>query len=538
MNPIPGAVMRTTRPVSYAEHGMVATAHYLATGAALDVLKEGGTAVDAAICAAATMSVVLPHMIGIGGDAFWMIHDAKSNTLTSLNGSGTCGRNITLNSYAGMDAIPSRGPQAAITVPGAVDSWGLAHERFGTLPLTRLLAPAIRYAREGVAVTQDISQWITDDAETFRQDPGAASIFLKNGEPYLPGERLQQAALADTLEQIAQNGTRHFYEQTARAIVSYLESQGGLLTLQDFNDYHAKWVQPISTTYRGFQAYQVPPPSQGIAGLLILNFLNGIDLSGLDENSPEYYNAMIQAIKWAFSKRDRYLTDPDFSDIPIEKLLDPALANAEREAWLSDTTRTHENRPGGSDTTFISIADKYGNAVGLVQSLYFDFGACVADPVSGVLLQNRGSFFSLQPDHPNVLKPGKQSASTLMSGMLFKDGMPYMVYGTQGGEVQPQTQTSVVTRVVDFALNVQQAIDAPRVLYGRSWGDTSNKLLLESAAPQASFDALRAQGHPVEAAQWPFPRMGTAQAIRLQGPWSPFFEGGADPRGEGIALGF
>src|SRR5690606_28759024 len=216
--------------------------------------------------------------------------------------------------------------------------------------------------------------------------------------------------------------------------------------------------------------YQVPPPSQGIAGLLILNFLEGLDLSGVEPDSPAYYHATIQAIKWAFSKRDRYLTDPDFFDIPLEKLLDPALANAERDAWMRDASLTHENRAGGSDTTFISIADQYGNAVGLVQSLYFDFGSCVADPVSGVLLQNRGSFFSLQPDHPNVLQPGKQSASTLMSGMLFKDGRPYLVYGTQGGEVQPQTQTAVVTRVVDFGLDVQQAIDAPRVLYGRSWG--------------------------------------------------------------------
>lgn len=530
--------MRTTRPVSYAEHGMVATAHYLATGAALDVLKEGGTAVDAAICAAATMSVVLPHMIGIGGDAFWMIHDAKSNTLSALNGSGTCGKDITLDTYRGMDAIPNRGPQSAITVPGAIDSWALAHERFGTMPLSRLLAPAIRYASEGVAVTQDISRWISDDTEDFRKDPGSASIFLKNGNAYQPGERLQQPALAKTLENIAQHGPRYFYEETAKSIVSYLKSQGGLLTVEDFQNYHAKWVKPISTNYRGFQAFQVPPPSQGIAGLMILNFLNGIDLSGLDSNSPEYYNAMIQAIKWAFNKRDKYLTDPEFSDIPIEELLDPELANAERAEWLADTKRTHENRPGGSDTTFISIADKYGNAVGLVQSLYFDFGSCVTDPGSGVLMQNRGAFFSLQPDHPNVLKPGKQSASTLMSGMLFKDGKPYMVYGTQGGEVQPQTQTSVATRVVDFGLNVQEAIDAPRVLYGRSWGDTSNKLLLESAAPEATFDALREQGHPVEPAQWPFPRMGTAQAIRLPGPWSPFFEGGADPRGEGIALGF
>lgn len=530
--------MRTTRPVCYAESGMVATAHYLATGAALDILKEGGTAVDAAICAASTMSVVLPHMIGIGGDAFWMIHDARSNTLSALNGSGYCGKRITLDDFRGFDAIPNRGPLSAITVPGAVDSWDLAHQRLGTMPFSRLLEPAIRYARQGVPVTSDVSQWIAHDADDFRADPGAAGVFLNNGAPYQPGDRLKQIALGRTLEQIAAHGPRHFYEHTARSIVSYLQSRGGLLTHEDFSEYHARWVKPISTTYRGFQAYQVPPPSQGMAGLLILNFLDGLDLSGLNFNSPEYYHAMIQAIKWAFNKRDKYLTDPDFLSIPLEQLLDPSLANTERAAWLADTARTHENRPGGSDTTFVSIADKYGNAVGLVQSLYFDFGSCVVDPESGVLLQNRGSFFSLDPAHPNVLAPGKQSASTLMSGMLYKEGKPYMVYGTQGGEVQPQTQTSLVTRVVDFGLDVQAAIEAPRVMYGRSWGDASNKLLLESAAPAATFDALRAKGHPLEAAQWPYPRMGTAQAIRLPGPWSPFFEGGADPRGEGVALGF
>jgi gamma-glutamyltranspeptidase len=533
-----GGMMRTTRPVCYAERGMVATAHYLASGAALDVLKEGGTAVDAAICAAGTMSVVLPHMIGIGGDAFWLIYDAKSNTLSALNGSGNCGKAISLEAYRDYDAIPNRGPLSAITVPGAVDSWGLAHQRLGSMPFSRLLEPAIYYARQGMPVTKDVSQWIQDDADEFRADPGAASIFLKDGQPYRAGDRLKQVALGDTLEKIAQHGPRYFYEHTARSIVQYLQSRGGRLTLEDFREYHAKWVNPISTSYRGYQAYQVPPPSQGLAGLLILNFLNGLDLSGLDSNSPEYYHAMIQAIKWAFNKRDQYLTDPDFFSIPIEELLDPTLANAERNAWLADVKRTHENRPGGSDTTFISIADQYGNAVGLVQSLYFDFGSCVADPESGVLLQNRGSFFSLDPRHPNVLQPGKQSASTLMSGMLFKEGKPYLVYGTQGGEVQPQTQTSLVTRIVDFGLDVQSAIEAPRVLYGRSWGDTSNKLLLESAAPASRFDALQTMGHPVEGAQWPYSRMGTAQAVRLRGPWSPFFEGGADPRGEGIALGF
>ncbi len=530
--------MRTTRPVCLAERGMVATAHYLGTAAALDVLKEGGTAVDAAICAASTLGVVLPHMIGIGGDAFWLIYDAKSRTLSALNGSGPCGKSISLENYRGQDAIPSRGPRSAITVPGAVDSWGLAHQRFGTLPLQRLLEPAIHYARHGAPVSQDVGQWIQDDVKTLAEDPGSAGIFLNQGQAYRAGERLCQEALARTLETISQQGTRSFYTHTAKSITRYLKAQGGFLAAADFEGYGAKWVSPLTSNYRGYQVCQVPPPSQGIAGQLILNFLAGVDLPALGPQSPLYYHAMIQAIKWAFQKRDQYLTDPDFRTIPIDHLLDPALAHAERKAWLHDSRRSHDNRQGGSDTTFISVADQYGNAVGLVQSLYFDFGSCVTDPESGVLLQNRGSFFSLDPAHPNVLHPGKQSASTLMSGMLFKEGRPYLVYGTQGGEVQPQTQTSLATRIVDFGMDVQSAIEAPRVLYGRSWGDTSNKLLLESGAPQAVFEALQGMGHPVEPATWPYSRMGTAQAVRLRGPWSPFFEGGADPRGEGIALGF
>lgn len=530
--------MRPSRAVCRSERGMVATAHYLGSGAALDVLKRGGSAVDAAICAASTLGVVLPHMIGIGGDAFWLIYDARSGKVHALNGSGPCGRNIDASSYAPENRIPHRGPRAAITVPGAVDSWRLAHERFGRLPMAELLQPAIEYARNGSPVSNDLATWIHDDRHDLASDPGAARIFLDGGEPLLPGARLTQSALAGTLELMASRGLRSFYHTTGRSIAAYLDQIGGALTAEDFDDYCARWVNPITTRYRGFDAFQLPPPSQGIAGLLILNFLEGLDLRKLGPTSPEFYSALIQATKWAFEKRDRHLADPLFHSVPVPELLDPRLASVERPAWLKGFQRETVSPPSGSDTTFICVADGEGNAVGMVQSLYFDFGACVVDPASGVLLQNRGSFFSLDPEHPNFLKPGKQSASTLMSGMLCKDGQPYLVYGSQGGEVQPQAQTALVTRVVDFGLDVQSALDAPRLLYGRSWGDASNQLLLEGSAPDAVFDGLRRYGHPVERVDWPHTRMGTAQAIRLRGPWSPFFEGGADVRGEGVALGF
>ena len=530
--------MRPSRAICRSERGMVATAHYLGSDAALDVLKQGGSAVDAAICAAATLGVVIPHMIGIGGDAFWLIYDAKSKKIHALNGSGPCGRNIQASDYDANVGIPHRGPRAAITVPGAVDSWRLAYEKFGRLPLARLMEPAINYARHGSPVSNDLAGWIKDDREALHADPGAADVFLDGGTPYSPGARLIQSALAATLEQIGADGPRSFYDRAGRSIAAYLNARGGALTAADFTNYRTRWVDPISTRYRGFDAYQLPPPSQGMAGLLILNFLEGLDLRRMGPTSPDFYSALIQATKWAFEKRDSHLCDPLFHDIPVRDLLKPCLASTERSAWLHDHARSTSSPPSGSDTTFICVADREGNAVGLVQSLYFDFGACVLDPQSGVMLQNRGSFFSLDPTHHNFLEPGKQSASTLMSGMLCKDGHPYLVYGSQGGEVQPQAQTSIVTRMVDFGLDVQSALDAPRLLYGRTWGDTSNQLLLESSAPDAVFEGLRHRGHPVERVGWPHTRMGTAQAIRLKGPWSPFFEGGADVRGEGIALGF
>lgn len=530
--------MRPSRATCRAEKGMVATAHYLGSDAALDVLKQGGTAVDAAIAAAATMSVVLPHMVGIGGDAFWLIHDARTQAVLGLNGSGPAGRNVGPSCFAGQSAIPYRGARSAITVPGAVDSWRLAHERFGRVPFDRLLQRAIGYARGGMPVSADLSAWIENDRDDLAADPGASDIFLVNGRAPAAGHRLCQPALGATLERMATDGPRSFYDHAGRSIASYLQSRGGLLLEDDFASYRARWVEPVTTRYRGYEACQLPPPSQGIAGLLILNFLDGLDIARMGPDSARFYGAVIQATKWAFEKRDRYLCDPRFGEVPLRELLAPSLVDAEREDWLTASQRMTTSPASGSDTTFICTADEEGNAVGLVQSLYFDFGACVADPESGVMMQNRGSFFSLDPGHPNALVPGKQSASTLMSGMLLKDGQPFLVYGSQGGEVQPQAQTALVTRVVDFGFDVQQALDAPRLLYGRSWGDDGNKLLLEANAPPEVFDGLRALGHPVEPVAWPYTRMGTAQAIRLKGPWSEFFEGGADIRGEGIALGF
>jgi gamma-glutamyltranspeptidase/glutathione hydrolase len=516
---------------------MVATAHYQGSSVALDILRQGGSAVDAAIAAAASLSISIPHMIGLGGDAFWLVYDARTKRVHGIDGSGPCGRRVRIGDYAGESAIPHRGARAAITVPGAVDSWRLAHERFGSLPLSRLLEPAVRQATEGLPVSDDLARWIADDQAALAADPGAAEVFLSRGTPRA-GTRLTQAALGRTLERIGRHGARDFYETAGRSIGAYLAARGGSLTAEDFADYRARWVQPLSTRYRGHDAYQLPPPSQGIAGLLMLNFLEGINLRDLGGESAAFYNALIQATKWSFGLRDRHLCDPRFRHIPVQALLDPARAAEARAQWLDAPELEADTRPVGSDTTFICTADEQGNAVGLVQSLYFDFGACVLDPESGVMMQNRGAGFSLDPADDNALEAGKQPASTLMSAMVLKDGLPYLVYGSQGGNAQPQAQTAFLTRHLDLGLDVQRALDAPRLLHGRSWGDEANQLLLESTAPDEVFKGLRGLGHRVTRVAWPHDRLGTAQAIRLRGPWSEFLEGGADVRGEGLALGY
>lgn len=527
--------MRLTRPVAYGERGMVATPHYLASAAALDVLRDGGNAVDAALSAAATLGSVLPHMTGIGGDAFWLIYDAGAKTLAGINGSGTVSRNLGLEAYTGQAEIPMRGPHAAITVPGAVDSWRLAHGRFGRLPLARLLEPAIEYARTGSPASAGLSGWIAASAHPLSEDPGASSVFLEGGKPLAEAARLSQPSLARTLAALVQDGPRHFYEATARSIAAYLAARGGVLDATDFAAYEARWVDPISTRYRDCTAYQLPPPSQGLAGLLILNALGELDVAALGNGSAAYFDALIRAIRWAFHHRDIWLTDPTFLDIPVQALLSQKAGHPERAL---ENVASGPPRRSGDDTVFVATADADGNAVGLVQSLYFDFGAAVLDPDSGVLLQNRGASFSLDPRHPNVLAPGKQSASTLMAGMLFRDGLPYLVHGTQGGEGQAQTNASVVTRVVDFGCDAQQAVEAPRLLSGRSWGDAATQLLVETRGQDDLIADLARLGHQPQPMPWPHPRMGTAQAIRLKGAGREFHEGGADPRGEGLALGF
>ena len=546
---------RTGRPPVLASRGMVSTPHYLASASGLEALRRGGSAVDAAIAANATLCVAYPHMAGLGGDGFWLIAGGRANGVEALDASGPAAKNATRDYYRARgieDRIPVRGPLAALTVPGAVDGWRLAHERFGKLSWESLFADAITDAQDGVAITRSLADWLAQDAGILARDPAMAETFLPRGKPEREGARLVQARLADTFAVLAASGARAgFYEGSVpRRICEAISPKGSPLTPDDFAGYQARWVDPISASYRGHDVFQMPPCTQGFAALQILNLLEGFDVRSWGEGSADYYHHMVEAVKVAFADRDEWLTDPEAVDIPLRHLLSAAYA-AERRTLISSEralsprelepglrfgTRFAKRSPEG-DTVYLCAADGDGLVVSMIQSIYHDFGAAIMGGDTGVVLQNRGSFFSLDENHPNCLEAGKRTFHTIIPAMMLKDGKPVLAYGTMGGEGQPQTQAAMVTRLVDFGFDVQQAIEAPRWLMGRTWGMESHDLWLESRISDETARELRLRGQPVRmVGQWDG-MLGHAQAIRIDHA-NRLFEGGADPRGDGAAMGY
>ena len=509
--------------------------------------EEGGSAVDAAIAANAVLCVAYPHMAGLGGDGFWLIHDGD---VRALNASGPAAGNATREYYRdrGYDEIPSRGPEAAVTVPGAVDGWRKAHEEYGKLDWAELFAYAIRYAHEGVAVGRSLADWLADD-EALLRERSASEVFVPDGTLPREGDRLIQDDLAESLETIAEDGPRDgFYGgEIAEQLCNDLDESP--LEATDFTDFEADWVDPISASYGEYTAYEFPPNTQGFTALQILNLLDGFDVTEWGDNTVEYYHHMAEAVKLAFADRDEWLTDPEFVDIPLDDLLSAAYADERREEISSESAMAVEDvEPGISfdgdarradpngDTVYLCAVDDDGLAVSTIQSIYHDFGVAEVGGDTGIIPQNRGSFFSLEEDHPNRLEPGKRTFHTLIPAMLTRDGEPHLVYGTMGGEGQPQTHAALVTRLVDFGYDVQQAIEAPRWLMGRTWGAESRELSLEGRIPDPVIRELDARGQPIKMLPDWDDNTGHAQAIRIDS--EGFLEGGADPRGDGAALGF
>ncbi|AVF42302.1 gamma-glutamyltransferase [Pandoraea apista] len=533
--------------------GMVTSSNYLATQAGWKVLQQGGNAVDAAIAVASTISVVYPQMNTIGGDNFWLIYNAKTKELRALNASGRSGERATLQFYRdkGLSTIPPRGYLSVNTVPGVVSGWDEAY-RYAqatmgrSLPWRDLLRDAVHYAEDGFIVTSSLAKWEAINVDTadkvyrnLQQFDGFRQIFLKpDGMPYRVGERLRQPELAQTLTQIAEKGAQEFYKgEIARKIVEDLQANGGLLTRADFANHRADWVKPITVKYRGYDAYNFPPNTQGFASLEILNILNQFDIRSLGEGSADYYHLLVEATKQAFADRDRYLSDPDFVEIPLTQLLSAKHGKAQA-GRINMRLANHQVAPMDpkGDTVWFGVVDSEGNAVSLIQSIYYDFGSGIVPKGTGILLQNRGAFFSLDPNNVNHLAPHKRTFHTLNPAMLLKDGKPYLVYGTMGGEGQPQTQAAIVTRIVDFGMSPQEAINGPRWLYGRTWGVSSNDLKVEGRVPPAVTDELKRRGHPVKVVETYTDTMGHAGAILID-PVTGVRYGASDPRGDGLAAG-
>lgn len=545
---------RTGRPPILASRGMVSSPHYLASASGLSALRRGGSAVDAAIAINATLCVVYPHMAGIGGDGFWLIAGPDTNGVQALHAAGPAAQAATRDYYRDKgctDRIPERGPLAALTIPGAVDGWRLAHERHGRLPWADLFADAISYARDGMAITRSLADWLVADLEILKRFPETAAVYLPKGTPQREGERLVQADLARSLELIANEGARKGYYEgpLAQRICKALNEAGSPLSPDDFASYQAKWVDPIRTTYRGYEIVQQPPNTQGMAALQIMNLLEGFNISALGEGTADYYHHIVEAIKVAFADRDEWLTDPAFVDIPLQRLLSKDYADERRSLIGRQALPYDQIEPGlrygagadrrtpDGDTVYFCATDADGLVVSNIQSIYHDFGSAVVAGNTGILMQNRGCFFSLDENHPNCLEPGKHTFHTIIPAMLLQDGKPVMAYGTMGGEGQPQTQAALLTRLIDFNYDVQQAIEAPRWLMGRTWGTASSNLWLEASIPDETVRELKLRGHPVGmTARWDG-TLGHAQAIRIHRD-TGFFEGGADPRGDGAAMGF
>jgi oxamate amidohydrolase len=542
------------RPTTMAPNGMITTPHYLASQAGLKVLQEGGNAVEAAIAAAAAIGVVYPHMNGVGGDNFWLIYNAKKKELKGLNSSGRSGENATISFYKnrGYTKIPSRGALAANTVPAAVAGWEKAFrysetEMKGTTSWSQLLETSIQYAKDGFPVTPSQEHWTNvnldqqdDEFRHLQRFSELSRVFLKSsGLAYRAGELMKQHNLASTLEGIAREGSSFLYQgELAKTICKDLQNHGGLLTYQDFVNHRSDWVDPISVRYRENQVYNLPPNTQGFAALSILNILNHFDLSLTEEGTADYYHLLVEAAKRAFEDRDQYLTDPDFAHIPLDELLSVKRG--------SDFANSIDFRSAGhvqkqldpkGDTIWLGVVDKEGNAVSFIQSIYHEFGAGFIPKGTGIVLQNRGSFFSLDENHINCLQPNKRTYHTLNPAMLFKNEAPYLVYGTMGGEGQPQTQAAIVTRILDYEFPVQAAIEAPRWLYGRTWGASSNSLKVEGRMDPDVVASLQRRGHEVEVLDDFTDVMGHAGAIRMDQNTGVKF-GGADPRGDGAALGY
>jgi gamma-glutamyltranspeptidase len=521
---------------SLATRGMVASPHALASGCGANALRNGGSAVDAAIAAAASLAVVYPHMCSIGGDAFWLIYDAAAKRVSYLDGGGRAAAAAKLERFAGQTEIPFRGiVPATLTTPGAVASFCEAHARHGRLPLTRCFEDAIHYARDGFPVTARLSRWIEQTAPEL--DAASAAIFLPGGKAPGPGAVLRNSRLATTLRAIAEQGRAGFYEGE---VARQLARLGGLFTERDLAAQGAYWGEPLRGTYRGVTIYETPAPTQGFTVLEMLNLLEPLQLGPY--LGPDHVHFLVQAKQIAYHDRDRWLADPRFADVPTARLISKRHAGERRNLLDAERALPWDKVPSyGSltgDTVYVAAVDAEGNAASLIFSLYGIFGACVTSAETGVTLQNRGAYFSLDPKHPNRLEPGKVPLHTLIASLAFRDERLWAVLGCMGADGQPQIHLQTYIAMIDYGQDIQQALAAPRWLSGRfGLGEARDTLHIEARFPRETIAELERRGHPVDRwGDWN-ELAGHAHGITID-PESGLLAGGFDPRSDGAAVGY
>jgi gamma-glutamyltranspeptidase / glutathione hydrolase len=533
-----------TRSEVIARNGMAATSQPLATQVALDILKKGGNAIDAAIAANAVLGVVEPTGSGIGGDLFAIIWSADKGKLFGLNASGRSPRSLKLEYFKenNIEKIPSYGP-LSVSVPGCVDGWFEMHDMLGIIPMKDILQPAINYAREGFPVTEVIAYYLQKGTESLKDYPNIKEIYMPGGKAPAKGEIFRNPYLASTLEKIVKGGRNEFYRGTiARAIDAFMRQNGGFLTYDDLSRHHSEWVDPVSTTYHGYEIWELPPNGQGIVTLQMLNILEGFDLASMGFGSAEYMHLFTETKKLAFEDRAKYYADPAFSATPVSQLISKKYATERRK--LIDRNIATKVLPAGKieagNTVYMTVADKYGNMVSLIQSNYRGLGSGMCPTGLGFILQDRGEMFSLEEGHNNVYAPGKRPFHTIIPAFITKNGKPWISFGVMGGDMQPQGHVQIVVNLIDFKMNLQEAGDAPRMHHVGSSEPTGEQmtdggiLYLENGFRWEVIQKLLNMGHTI---QWDLGGYGGYQAIMWDDKNKVWF-GASESRKDGQAAGY
>jgi gamma-glutamyltranspeptidase/glutathione hydrolase len=528
-----------------APHAMAATSHPLVTQIALDVMKAGGTAVDAAIAADAALGLMEPTGSGIGGDLFAIVWNAKTKKLYGLNASGRSPQSLTFEYFKsqGLTQIPQRGP-LPVSVPGCVDGWYELHDRFGKLPMKKVLEPAIRYARDGFPMTELIAYYWSRSAEVFADEkkfPNFASTYLIDGRAPRPGDIFRNPDLAHTYEKIAKGGRDAFYRgEIAKTIDEFIHANGGFLSASDLTAHKSEWVDPISTNYRGYDVWELPPNTQGVTALEILNILEGYDFSKIEFGSADHIHYVIESIKLAFEDRANYIADPAFAKVPTSTLLSKEYATTRRALIdpAKAAKRVEPGKPGGADTVYLTVADAQGNMVSLIQSNYRGMGSGMVPTGLGFMLQDRGELFDLTEGRANTYAPGKRPFHTIIPAFVTKDGAPFISFGVMGGSMQPQGHVQVLMNLIDFGMNLQEAGDAPRFRIDDTSEPTGERMtgggavFLETGFSMETMRELAARGHDVHIGRDGF---GGYQAIKRA---NGVYFGASESRKDGQAAGY